>query len=307
MPRVPNATCSPPRPTSCKDLTAVMKPRVVLFGATGRVGRTLAVELINRNRPVLNIGRNPEQLSKIPGDYRVLDLDTDSSSESFINADDIVINTARARFTKQISNHFRNPNQRYIVVGSTRYLTKYREQTADDVRFAEEFLMDSGLDWVMLHPTMIYGVTGENNVQRIAALIRRFRFLPLPAGGTSLIQPIHIDDVVKCLISAIEQEALSHRAIHIAGPQPIMYVDFVREIAKANRLPLAIIRTPTLLVSAAALITQILPWIPTVTLAEVRRLGEDKDVDIDEMRQLLHVEPRQLRQGLAETFRRISC
>ena len=267
----------------------------------------LSADLISRNRSVLNIGRNPEQLSKIPGDYRVLDLDTNSSSESFIDADDIVINAARARFTKRISNHFQSPNQRYIVIGSTRYLTRYQHQTAEDVRLAQEFLMGSGLDWVMLHPTMIYGVAGENNVQRIAALIRRFRFLPLPAGGTSLIQPIHIEDVVKCLISTIEQGALSHRAIHIAGPQPIMYADFVREIAKANGLPVAIMHTPTLVVSVAALITQILPWIPTVTLAEVRRLSEDKDIDIDEMRQLLHVEPRQLEQGLAETFRCINC
>lgn len=265
----------------------------------------LAAELINRDRCVLNVGRNPEQLSGIPGDHRVLDLDADSGPENFIEADDIVINTARARYTKRISGHFRNPNQRYIVVGSTRYLTKYQNQAAEDVRRAQEFLMGSDLDWVMLHPTMIYGVTGENNVRRIAALIRRFRFLPLPAGGTSLIQPIHIEDVVKCLISTIEQEALSHRAIHIAGPQPVMYADFVREIAKANRLPVAIIRTPTSVVSVAALITQMLPWIPTVTLAEVRRLNEDKNVDIGEMRQLLHIEPRQLREGLAETFQRI--
>ncbi len=35
----------------------------------------------------------------------------------------------------------------------------------------------------MLHPTMIYGAQGEDNVQRLARLLRRLPVVPLPGGG----------------------------------------------------------------------------------------------------------------------------
>ena len=55
----------------------------------------------------------------------------------------------------------------------------------------------------MLHPTMIYGAQGEDNVQRLAALLRRLPFVPLPGGGRALVQPIHQDDVTRAIRAAL--------------------------------------------------------------------------------------------------------
>ena len=52
---------------------------------------------------------------------------------------------------------------------------------------------------VMLHPTMIYGAEGEDNVRRLAALLRRLPVVPLPAGA-GLVQPIHQDDVTRASV-----------------------------------------------------------------------------------------------------------
>ena len=37
---------------------------------------------------------------------------------------------------------------------------------------------------------MIYGAEGEDNVRRLAALLRRLPVVPLPEGGRALVQPI---------------------------------------------------------------------------------------------------------------------
>ena len=58
----------------------------------------------------------------------------------------------------------------------------------------------------MLHPTMIYGAQGEDNVQRLAALLRRLPLVPLPDGGTALVQPIHQDDVTRAIRAALDRE-----------------------------------------------------------------------------------------------------
>src|ERR1700721_3003948 len=45
---------------------------------------------------------------------------------------------------------------------------------------------------------------GEDNVQRLAALLRRLPIVPLPDGGRALVQPIHQDDVTRAIRVALE-------------------------------------------------------------------------------------------------------
>ena len=49
-------------------------------------------------------------------------------------------------------------------------------------------------------------------------------------------------------------------------------------------------------------LTRVLPFLPRVGAAEIRRLTEDKAFDITPMRQMLRVEPMPLAEGLARTF-----
>ena len=64
----------------------------------------------------------------------------------------------------------------------------------------------------MLHPTMIYGAEGEDNVRRLEALMRRLPNVPLPAGGRSLVQPIHQSDVTRAILAALGSSL--DRAVH---------------------------------------------------------------------------------------------
>jgi hypothetical protein len=54
---------------------------------------------------------------------------------------------------------------------------------------------------------------------------------------------------------------------------------------------------------AAATLTR-LPFLPTITANEIRRLLEDKAFDITAMRTQLGIDPISLAQGLARTFPR---
>lgn len=251
---------------------------------------------------MLAVGRNARTLSTLPCDHRVIDLSAELAGEALISKDDIVINAAHARFTEAIAGLCRSPNQRFIVLGSTRYLSIYPDAAAEEVRAAQQLLQRSGFAWLMLHPTMIYGASGENNVQRMAALIGRIGIVPLPLGGRSLIQPIHVEDVAACVLAGVERRAISRRVIHIAGPRAVSYGEFIRQIAKTIGRSVVVLPVPAPLLIAAALASRMLPFLPTVTVAEARRLSEDKSVSIDDMRTLLEVEPRDLPVGLMQTL-----
>jgi nucleoside-diphosphate-sugar epimerase len=155
----------------------------------------------------------------------------------------------------------------------------------------------------MLHPTMIYGARGEDNVQRLAGLLRRLPIVPLPGGGTALVQPIHQDDVTSAIRAALDHDWDGPQALVIAGPTPLPYADFVCAVATAAclRRP-RIVAVPVGVLTAAIGVARLIPRLPLVQREEIRRLLEDKAFDIAPMERILRVRPMSLQAGLARTF-----
>jgi nucleoside-diphosphate-sugar epimerase len=190
-----------------------------------------------------------------------------------------------------------------VLLGSTRKFTRWPDAHGNAVLTGEAAFLQSGRAGVMLHPTMIYGAQGEDNVQRLAALIRRLPVLPLPAGGRSLVQPIHQSDVTRAILAALEHPWTGPQTMVIAGPEPMPYLDFIRAVALASgtRQPRTL-TVPAGPLIALAPLTRFLPGVPTIEGAEIRRLLEDKAFDIGPMLAVLGFTPILLREGLALTF-----
>jgi nucleoside-diphosphate-sugar epimerase len=276
--------------------------RIVLFGATGKVGQSLARRFAQLGYSMVLIGRRREVLAHLPGETLVLDLLKAEPGDSPIRPGDVVINAAHARYTRAIVRLCPSTISRLVVLGSTRHLTRFADEAAEQVRDAAHFLQHQDLPWVLLHPTMIYGAQGENNVHRIAGLIKRFSVIPLPGGGKSLIQPIHVDDVVEAVVRALGAPQALGQAIPIAGPQAVSYADFVRAIACAIGRRVWIVALPYPVMGALAWMTTIVPGVPSIKNTELQRLLEDKSVETQSMADVLGLTPRPLDEGLQQTF-----
>ena len=140
----------------------------------------------------------------------------------------------------------------------------------------------------MLHPTMIYGAQGEDNVQRLAGLLRRLPVMPLPGGGRFLVQPIHQSDVTRCIRAALERAWDGPASLVVAGPDAVRYADFVRAVAAAAGLREPVDRAvpgraadPGGPADPASS-----PGCRRCEPEEIRRLMEDKAFDIAPMRAL---------------------
>lgn len=277
--------------------------RVHVIAATGRSGLALCRTLIAHGLDVVPVVRNPEKFgaTALPFTARQADLgDAGALAVALADATHIA-NTAHARHAAAIL-AAAPATARVVLMGSTRRFTKWPDDHARGVMSGEAALRAWGGDGVILHPTMIYGAQGENNLRRLAALARRLPVLPLPGGGHSLVQPIHQNDVTACLISALARAWGTPQAVVIAGPAPIAYAGLVREVARAAglRVP-AILPVPAWLLMALSPLTA-LSFLPRIRADEIRRLLEDKAFAIDDMRALLGVMPRSLPDGLAQMF-----
>lgn len=282
-------------------LAAMSSFPVHVIGASGRSGSALARFLGSRIVPVVRDAAKWDALG-FGVTPMVADLTDPPSLARALRGATHVVSCAHARFAAQVV--AAAPEQaRLVLLGSTRKFTRWPDVHGNGVLAGEAALLASGRSGVILHPTMIYGAQGEDNVQRLAVLIRRLPVLPLPGGGRSLVQPIHQSDVTRAILAALGHPWIGPHAMVIAGPEPVSYLDFIRAVglASGSGLPRTL-TVPAGPLIALAPLTRFLPGLPTIEAEEIRRLLEDKAFDIGPMRAVLGFTPISLHEGLALTF-----
>lgn len=277
---------------------------IAVIGAAGRSGAALCRALAQRGiayRPVVRDAARWAALG-LPGTSRIATLEDPARLQAALAGADRVASCAHARWTPAILAAAPQGAQ-LVLMGSTRRYSQWPDAHGDGVRAGEAAFLAGRHPGVMLHPTMIYGAEGENNVQRLAALLKRLPVAPLPGGGRALVQPIHQADVTASLIAALSRYWMGPQALVIAGPQPLAYRDFLAAVARAAGLRVPpVLPVPLAPLRWLAPLAGRLPGLPKIGADEIRRLTEDKAFDIGPMRRELGVDPRPLAEGLAATF-----
>ena len=283
--------------------------KVHVIGASGRSGAALCRALAADGTVFVPVVRNLAKwrATGLPGAPAQADLSKPRGLRDALRGAEIVVSCAHARHTGAILDAAPGDVRQFVLLGSTRKFTRWPDAHAQGVLEGEAAFRRSSRTGVMLHPTMIYGAQGEDNVQRLARLLRRLPFVPLPGGGRALLRPIYQDDVTRSIRAAIAADWRRPETIVAAGADRVSYADFVRAVARASGLPPPrIVPLPAVLLELAVPLTRLVPGVPVVRRAEVRRLMEDKSWGIEPMRRCLGVSPVGLAEGLARTFARPS-
>jgi nucleoside-diphosphate-sugar epimerase len=277
---------------------------IALIGASGRSGAALARALAAAGIAFVPVVRDAAKWAALglPGEARIADLRDTAALRAALAGAARIVSTAHARWTPAVL-AAAEAEACFVLMGSTRRYSRWPDAHGDGVRAGEAAFLASGRRGVMLHPTMIYGAEGEDNVRRLAALIARLPVAPLPGGGRALVQPIHQDDVTRCLMAALQRDWAEATSLVIAGPAPMPYRDFLAAVARAAGLSVPpILPVPALPLRLLAPLTRLIPGLPRIGADEIRRLTEDKAFDIGPMRAQLGIEPIPLAEGLALTF-----
>lgn len=277
--------------------------RCIIFGATGKLGKQLLVSLDKNKYKLVAIGRSLEQLKDISCEKHFLDFHQTKPCLPFsFTEKDIIINAAHACYTQKILDVCQLKYSKFILVGSTRKYSKINALEDDSVRKAEQLVQKIKKPYIILHPSMIYGAAGENNVQRIAKIGKFFHFFPFPWGGKARIQPIYIDDVALSIVQAVNNNSLKSVTINLGGPSPMTYKNFLKEIFLAAKIKVFIFPVPEKLLYVAASLSRFFQKLPSIQENEIKRLYEDKTVDIRPMKKKLGLVPRSFSKGLSQMF-----
>jgi NADH dehydrogenase len=164
---------------------------------------------------------------------------------------------------------------------------------------AEALVRESGLPFVIVRPTLIYGRgDGQNTARLVAAL--RSGTMWLPGGGRTRIQPVHVEDVAAACVAAATAGPAIGRTYRLGGPEPVSVRAFREAVRDASGGRAHIRALPLAVLALGA---------PLLALAGRRGAAgvlafhrADHAVDSSDAQRDLGLRPRDLAQGLAETF-----
>jgi len=151
---------------------------------------------------------------------------------------------------------------------------------------AENEIRNSGLEFVILRPPLLFGrLVGNRDsklVSRYREIILNKKVVPLINGGKNKIQPLFIGDLVQaiCLSLAAQQDSVVNQTLEVGGPEVMTLRQFVEEFMDVLNVRKAIVALHPGLANVLAVICESIQTVPTVNRDQVKlALGDNVCVD----------------------------
>ncbi len=159
---------------------------------------------------------------------------------------------------------------------------------------AEEFVRRSGVDYTILRSAVAFG-ENDRFTTTLAGLIAAVPYVHLmPGRGTTLLQPIWVEDLVTCLVWAMENSAVVNETIEIGGPEYLSYAQIVELIMQAIETPRRLVFTrPPYLRALTIFFESIFPGLP-VSIYWLEYLAANRTCALDTAPRIFNLMPARL-------------
>jgi NADH dehydrogenase len=284
----------------------------LVTGATGFLGRRVVHELLEHNYEVRCLVHSPGRERIFPP--RSVDVrygsvtDPDALTSAFQGVDLVVhlvavIRQRRGATFSQI-NHQGTANvvEAAKQAGSLRHFVKVSViGAANNRRYpylyskwqAEQEVINSGLPYTILRPSLIFG-EGDEFINTLAALVMAFPLVPVVGLGRNRLQPIAAEDVAKCIVSTLARDDLKGRTIEIGGPEQLSYnqiVDLAARTMGKRRLKMHI---PVFLMRLNVSLMELMLPRPPITTEQLRMLQIRNVAEVSTVEETFGFTPRPL-------------
>jgi uncharacterized protein YbjT (DUF2867 family) len=239
--------------------------RIAVTGAFSYSGKYITRRLLEAGEEVFTLTNHPHRLDPFGGKVIAYPLNFNNLTEltASLKSAQVLVNTYWVRFDKGANTQPRAVENTRLLVNaainagikkiihisitnpsSNSHLPYFLGKAAN-----EKSVMDSGLNYAILRPTVLFGQE-DILINNIAWLLRRFPIFALPGDGAYRLQPVFVDDVAKLVAESLyEKENIPWDAV---GPDIFTFREMVELIGKTIGRPRPLIPFPPRLALMAA-------------------------------------------------------
>lgn len=277
--------------------------KVLITGATGLLGGALLDLLLAENHEVRCLVRedsaNASRLE--PGMVEIARGDAGSieNLSRALAGVDAMLHVAGIEYTPQVIEAMSRADvDRLVLVGSTSVHSAYEFRSGSRKRM-EKLTRESGLQWTIVRPTMIYGSELDKNVHRLLRFLDRSPVFPMFGSGENLWQPVYYKDCAVGVFEALRHPATVGRSYDLPGAEPLTYRELVGAAAAALGGKPRIVSIPLEPARRVLRLAELARLPLPVKSEQVLRLREDKAYTYEKARTELGYSPRAFPEGVA--------
>lgn len=295
---------------------------ILVTGGTGYVGKRMVEKLRQRNEEIRLLVRNPEKAQHLVGSKVSIvkgDVTDPASLVSAMKGVDTVIHLVA--IIRELSGGVTFERMNYqatlnvVDAAKSAGVKRFLHMSALGVRQdpslpymdtkfrAQKYVENSGLDWTIFQPSVIFG-EGDEFINTLADLVRKpllflpAPFLPVVGDGKTKFQPVWRDDVIDAFLYALDNPGTIGKVYQLGGPDVLTYSQMLDTIMAKLGKKRGKIHVPVpLMKPAVAIMDKILPK-PPVTPAQLMMLSLDNSAPESATAQLIGRAPLALKDGI---------
>jgi nucleoside-diphosphate-sugar epimerase len=256
----------------------------VVIGARGMLGGLIV-------RRLAELGRNPVAVSREPAadtpGVEWIQAEIARLPDSFPEIAVVYATGPTSSLAEAIPGLAAKGARRLVAFTSTSLMTKTdsdddeerlsHRRWAEDERLVIALCEQHQIGWTMLRPTLIYLEGADQNISRLAAIIRRLRMFPLCGLGRGLRQPVHAEDLADAAIAAAASDAAINQTYVLPGGETLSYREMIGRIFDGLGMPRIIVPMPPPLWNAAFGVAR--RFLPGLTPQMGSRMSKDMAFD----------------------------
>lgn len=289
--------------------------KIFLSGGSGFVGSHLLRRLLNDGHQVRALVRHrgcvkrlhPGLVEEVEGDLSSTDLAQKMAGfDAVINLVGIIYERGISTFqtvhhigTRNLVDAARKTGMRRFVQMSALGARAEDATAYHTTKFAaEEEVRNSGIPYVILRPSLIFG-PGSAFIKQMTRLMRAVPIIrPVAGTGEHRFRPIHVSDVVECFARSLADPAAVNRTIELVGDEELTFNELTGILAECLQVQKVPVHIPMLLMKAAGAVFSVLPLKPPVTRVQLRMLEEGSTADPGAMKEIFEIAPIRFRDGI---------
>ena len=272
----------------------MVKKKILIFGATGQIGRHLIRKLTKNNYKVICQTRNLHKaiFLKTSGSIGYIDIketkifDYEKVSELVDNTDIVInligilfesgkINTfekIHTLFPKFLSEICKMKNKHLIHISSLGVENASDSKYAVSKAEGENKIFENLPSATILKPSIVYSVN-DSFTTRFMSLLNFFPIFPLYYGGKTKFAPIHASDLTDIIFNVIENN-IRGKKIETVGPKVLTFLEILNILSKCINKKRVFLPLPLFLAKFSAKILEKMPN-PLLTVDQLNLLKYD--------------------------------
>ncbi|MBT3351599.1 MAG: complex I NDUFA9 subunit family protein [Nitrospinaceae bacterium] len=166
---------------------------------------------------------------------------------------------------------------------------------------AEQIVRESGLDWTIFRPSIVYGPNDEF-LNTFASIARLSPLLPVIGSGRGKLQPIWVEDVARCFVKALEMSETFGETYEMGGDTAHSIKEIMRLLLGAMGKRRIFVHMPVSIARLKARMFEYMPMRPPFTADQITMLGEDNVCDPAPLKNTFGLSLRPIADYLGEQF-----